>query len=77
MSQLVDVWMCKFGGLSAYNKLFNLWFDILVYLLIIFNVMLFTFYKVAPKTAKAIHQFLVKLRAYAKGKSAFTFTLED
>jgi len=65
------------GTQSTICLCFILLFDILVYLLIIFNVMLFTFYKVAPKTAKAIHQFLVKLRAYAKGKSAFTFILDD
>ncbi|XP_040869059.1 zinc finger protein ZPR1 isoform X5 [Glycine max] len=33
--------------------------------------------KVAPETAEAIDQFLVKLRACAKGESAFTFILDD
>ncbi|KAL2627729.1 hypothetical protein AAZV13_07G189400 [Glycine max] len=33
--------------------------------------------KVAPETAEAIDQFLVKLRACATGESAFTFILDD
>jgi len=32
---------------------------------------------VAPETAEAIDQFLVKLRACATGESAITFILDD
>lgn len=33
--------------------------------------------KVAPETAEAIDQFLVKLRSYAAGDASFTFILDD
>jgi zinc finger protein len=32
---------------------------------------------VAPETAEAIDQFLVKLRACATGESSFTFVIDD
>ncbi|KAG4967789.1 hypothetical protein JHK87_033440 [Glycine soja] len=50
---------------------------LLIHIPIYFVLFSFLALTVAPKTAKAIHQFLVKLRAYAKGKSAFTFILDD